>query len=302
MTKVKLLHNPAAGDEGHGKDELLSLIGSLGFDCRYASIKKKDWKEFENDLNFVIVAGGDGTIKKIAKQLLKRKVLEKTFPIALLPLGTANNIGKTLGITGDKEGIIASWKNAQVKNYDIGRIYNIEEAPFFLESFGYGVFPYLMQEIKNADKNLLDTPEKKKQTALELLHKIILAYEPKQCKLELDGTDHSGKFILAEIMNIKSIGPNLILSPEGDVGDGKFEVVIVDESDKEKFASYVLNKINGREEPYSFNTIKAKEVKISWDGTHVHADDKIIKLAKSVEVTISIQQGLLEFLVPQKHL
>ena len=41
---------------------------------------------------------------------------------------------------------------------------------------------------------------------LQLLREIISSYEPVHCKLEVDGTDHSGKFILAKIMNTKYIG------------------------------------------------------------------------------------------------
>src|ERR1051325_5153423 len=99
MKKVKLLHNPTAGDEEHSKKELVALIKSNGYDCKYSSTKDKDWAEFEEDLDFLIAAGGDGTIRKITKELLNRKKLEKILPIAPLPLGTANNIAKTLNIT-----------------------------------------------------------------------------------------------------------------------------------------------------------------------------------------------------------
>lgn len=297
MALVKLLHNPGAGSEEHGKDELISMIEKAGHQCRYSSTNSLFWKNFEEDLDFIVVAGGDGTVRQITKGLLDRNVLEKGFPIALLPLGTANNIAKTLGIEGDTEQIIASWSNAEVKKYDVGRIYNIKDGPFFLESFGYGLFPYLMQEMENVDKKQVDTPEKKIRTALEQLHRIILSYEPKQCRLEVDGKDYSGKFVLAEVMNIKSIGPNLFLSPGADPGDGEFEVVTVSEADKENFATYVLNKIDGKEETYSFNTLKAKQVKISWEGTHVHVDDKVVNLSESEEISIEMKAGLLEFLV-----
>lgn len=297
MKVAKLLHNPKAGEEGHGKEELISLIKSAGFTCRYSSTKVWDWDEFEEDIDFIIVAGGDGTVRKITKELLDRKMLDKTFPIALLPLGTANNISKTLHIEGKTEDIIQSWNTAKVKKYDVGRISNVEDALFFLESFGYGLFPYLMQEMEKVDEASTDTPEKKIQAALEVLHKIMLSYEPKDCKLMIDGTNYSGRFLLTEVMNIRSIGPNLFLSPGGDPGDGEMEVVLVPGEDKEKFASYILSKLNGSDENYTFKTIKAKEVQISWDGTHVHADDEVLKIKNKAEVSIEVKPGLLEFLV-----
>jgi diacylglycerol kinase family enzyme len=292
MKRIKLFHNPIAGDEEHTKKELLSLIKSNGFECTYVSVKEKDWKEFEEDLDFIIVAGGDGTVRKITKALLSRTLLERNIPIALLPLGTANNIAKTLGINGDTKEIIKSWQTASVKKYDVGRIEGVPESNFFLESFGYGLFPYLIKEIEKVDKRT------EMHTALELLHRIIVSYEPHFCRLKVDETDHSGKFLMAEIMNTRSMGPNLVLSPLADPGDGEFEVVLVPESQKDKFAAYVLSKIQGAEETYQFHTLKAKKVNINWEGTHVHLDDKIAKIEKSAPVKIELKAGVLEFLVP----
>jgi diacylglycerol kinase family enzyme len=59
-----------------------------------------------------------------------------------------------------------------------------------------------------------DTPE----GALKKLHEILSSYKPRQCHLEIDGTDHSGKFYMVEVMNIHSIGPNVALAPFADRG------------------------------------------------------------------------------------
>lgn len=91
-------------------------------------------------------------------------------------------------------------------------------------------------------------------------------------RIKIDGTNHFGKFLLAEIMNIRSISSNLFLSPDGH-RRGEFQVVLVPENDKDKFAAYVSNKINGAEEKYNFHTVKSKEVIISWEGTYVHAEN-----------------------------
>ncbi len=297
MKIVKLLHNPKAGDEGHAKEALLSQIEAAGFECRYSSTKSWDWDSFEDDIDMVAIAGGDGTVRKVTKKLLARKVIDKSFPIAVLPLGTANNISKTLQVYGRTEDLIRSWQNGKLKMYDVGKIYNIDDTFFFLESFGYGLFPYLMQEMKKQDKERTDTPEKSIQTALEILHSIALSYEPKECTLIVDGKDYSGKYILAEVMNIRSIGPNLFLSQYGDPGDGEMEVVLLPEEDKEKFAAYILHKLKGNDETFYFKTIKAKKVTISWNGTHVHADDAVLKVKENTEVKIEIRPGLLEFIV-----
>jgi diacylglycerol kinase family enzyme len=300
MKTINLLHNPTAGNEDHDEEGLTSLMEKNGFECQYSSLKK-DWKDIDEKVDFIVAAGGDGTIRKITKQLLDRKLSEKTWPIALLPLGTANNIAQTLEIAGNTEEIIQSWHHSHIKEFDVGRIRNLPKIEFFLESLGYGMFPYLIKKMKKVEKKEIPTPEQEIKTALETLREIIFSYEPKQCNLKIDGTDYSGKFLMTEIMNTKLIGPNLFLSPHGDPGDGEFEVIMIPEKDKEKLAAYVSDKLNGIESPYTFRQLKAKEIVISWDGTHMHVDDEVIKIDKGVEIEIELRKGLLEFMVPNKN-
>jgi len=298
MKQVRLLHNPSAGDEEHDKEHLIKMIEEQGYVCSYSSTKKKGWKDFENGLEVLAIAGGDGTVRKVVKALLERKMHQKIWPIGLLPLGTANNIGKTLNLEErSTEELIASWNNCNTKKFDVGMLYELEDASFFLESFGFGIFPYLMREIKKLEIRESSTPEEAIKEALKLLHNIILSYEPRQCKLKIDDADYSGIYIMAEIMNTQSIGPNLHLAPVADPGDGAFEIVLIAEKDKEKFANFVFDRLNGKDVAYDYSTIKAKEVTISWDGTHVHVDDEVIKIEKDVEVKVEMKEGLLEFLV-----
>src|SRR2546423_14870138 len=105
MRIVSLLHNPKAGNESHDKKKLREAIESAGFECRYLSTKKNGWKDFDEQVDFIVVAGGDGTVSKVAEELLKRNG-KKIIPIAILPLGTANNIAKSLHISGETEKII----------------------------------------------------------------------------------------------------------------------------------------------------------------------------------------------------
>ncbi len=297
MAIVKLLHNPGAGPDDHERDDLTSLIEKAGHECRYSSTKSLFWKNLDKDLDFLVVGGGDGTVRRITSELLDRKVLDKTYPIALLPLGTANNIAKTLGITGETETIINSWNNVNIKKYDVGRIHEIKQEPFFLESFGYGLFPALMREMESSRNEELNTPEKKITAARSVLQQLTRDYAASPCSLEIDGKDASGKFLLVEIMNIKSIGPNLFLAPDADPGDGYFDVVVVREDERDKFLKFIDSRESVENGAVQFRTVRAKSIKIRWDGSDAHVDDKTIRLAAGKEICVDIKAGLLEFLV-----
>lgn len=301
MKKARLLHNPAAGDEGHDKEELISLVEANGLDCIYSSVKKEGWDTIEPGIDLLIVAGGDGTVRRTVKKLLKGKLAEAPWPpIGLLPLGTANNIATTLDLH-DKEpaDLMQSWRAGKRKKFDVGALYGTGDHDFFIESFGYGIFPYLMGQMKKREAGEDETPEDQMRAALEMLYQLILAYEPRKCSLEIDGKDHSGKYIMAEVMNTKLLGPNIGLAMNSDPGDGQLEVVLIAEEDKGKFAAFILDKINEVETGYDFRTIKGRNISISWDGTHVHTDDEVIKIGKKEKVKIELRPGLLEFLVPR---
>lgn len=299
MQTVQLIHNPAAGDEEHDKQTLTAQINAAGFDCRYSSTKEKGWKTIAKDAKLIAVAGGDGTVRKVVKQLFRQSLTH--LPVAVLGLGTANNIAKAFGAYGDTASVIGRWKGATAKKVDIGLVQNVPGIAFFLEGFGFGIFPYLMKEMDKAGEEYA-SPEEELKAAVKRLHKILMEYTPRQCSLQVDGTDHSGKFFMVEVMNIRSIGPNMVLAPMADAGDGELDVVLVPEAHKEKFSDFLLHKLGGGDDSYQFHTLKAKNITIRWDGTRLHADDEMLKLPKQIEVKIAVQEGALQFLVPQDEL
>jgi diacylglycerol kinase (ATP) len=297
MKVVKLLHNPKAGDQDHSKKKLIQLIESQGYECYYSSAKKKGWDEIEPGVDFIAIAGGDGTVIKVISKLLKRRLIEKKYPVALLPLGTANNIATALNITQDTKQIIDSWKNGLLKKFDIGTISGIENS-CFIESLGLGVFPATINRMKQFDGKLQGDAQKKIRTALKVFQDVANGYKAKNCKLLVDGIDHSGRFLMLEIMNTTAIGPNITINPAADTGDGVFEVLIVSADEREKLDKYLSEKINGTDVPFGFKLLKAKKIHIVWEGTNLHVDDEFVKTTRPVKIDIELRAGLFDFMVP----
>ena len=52
--------------------------------------------------------------------------------------------------------------------------------------------------------------------ALEQLHNIVMSYVAKPFTIIIDGVPNTDHYLLIEVMNINSIGPNLNLSPNSD--------------------------------------------------------------------------------------
>jgi diacylglycerol kinase (ATP) len=295
---VQLLHNPGAGAQSFTKEQLLSMVQDEGWNCRYSSTKE-DW-ELDPTADIIVIAGGDGTVKKAVKQVLKNNKRPK---LAVLPLGTANNIAHSLGTTGDVRTVLHSIQNGDSKprKFDVGTIKGIPDIHFFIEGIGFGVFPEAVKKILNSNAPPSATPEESMQKTLKVIHETILSYKPDYCYMEVDGNIYSGMFLMLEIMNIRSVGPRLFIAPAADTGDGQLDIMMAREHEKEKLAEYIRNKIVRDEDISLLQTIRGKHISLQWYGTELHADDKLVSLQPSAELKIFIEEGALEFFANTKQ-
>lgn len=297
MKTAELLHNPTAGEEEHTEKQLVKSIKAAGFKCRYLSTKTDEWKHTDKDTEFYIVAGGDGTIRKVAKSIYCKETPD--LPVAILPMGTANNIAQTMGLTQPAEKIMESWHNGYIRQIDTGEVTGYDKPVFFLEGFGYGVFPRLMHTMKNYDKASMST-EERLQKALEELYSTVLSTPAQEYTLIMDNKDYSGKYLMAEVMNIRSIGPNLVMAPDADPGDGYFNVVLVTEQQRGLLAGYIAALLEGESNPvFPLHSITAQQIHIHSQELYAHADDKLLQLTEPLEMNIARGEKQLRFLVTQ---
>lgn len=294
-----LLHNPKAGDAEHSKKALTKLLEDHGFSCRYISVKE-NWQEFTPDIDFIAMAGGDGTVRKVLKGLDDKERPLGKWPLALLPLGTANNIARTLNIGGTDAEIVESWHGQTIKLVDLGRIQHNKEQLFFLEGVGCGLFASHMLEAKEAPDELDDSPEEKMKADLKVFYDKIFTAPALKCELTIDGKDYSGNYIMLEIMNIRSVGTRLLLAPKADPGDGVFDVVLIGDKDREQLARYIYDRMREENAKSDFRIIRGKSVSIKCDGGLYHIDDKSFNAEKGEKLEISLQEQILKFLVPEE--
>ncbi|MES2703820.1 MAG: diacylglycerol kinase family protein [Bacteroidota bacterium] len=298
MKVAQIFHNTNAGHGILSKKELLSLIAAAGYEAIYSAVKKGKLPEFDNNADFVVAAGGDGTINKVVKKVLKRKILDRQLPVAIIPLGTANNLNITLQERQDLKEILESWHAGHTKRFDVGVVTCSTDQTPFIEGVGVGLIPLLIREMSKHKEADDLPPAEQISFALRLLRDIARTFRPQECKVVIDGVDYTGKYLAVEIMNIRSVGPRLDMNPDGDVGDGKHDVVLIRDVDREQFEAYVTAKINGTDVPLGIMPIRAASVDISWSGTHAHIDDKVIKDIFPMRLITELRPGPVSFLVP----
>src|SRR6266704_695613 len=83
--RIALIYNPKAGDDGQpDAEDLLELVRAAGHEVTQHSSQDDHLAAFLDDApDLVAVAGGDGTVGKVAQIMLGRDI-----PLAALPTGT----------------------------------------------------------------------------------------------------------------------------------------------------------------------------------------------------------------------
>jgi diacylglycerol kinase family enzyme len=105
--------------------------------CFTGRSKEKDWEgAFREPIDRAIVAGGDGTVSRLAPWLAGRNTA-----FCILPLGTANNCARGLGQMHSIETIITQLNSAPIRKIDLGAITSSAGHRFFIESAGIGLLP-----------------------------------------------------------------------------------------------------------------------------------------------------------------
>lgn len=298
MKKAQIIHNPTAGIAGNTKDEIIELIANAGFTTKYVSTDDEDWESFsKNEMDVIFLAGGDGTVRKLASVLIDKNMCDRHIPIYLLPMGTANNIATSLGIFKNLN--TASLKNEkEIQKFTCGKLKGVKDENFFLEGVGFGVFPELIRQMKDTGKED-ETPDEKLKRTLRVLLETVKEFKAKKAKIKADGLKIKGTFLLVELMNIKYIGPNLEFAPNANVEDDFLDLVLIPEEKRKAFVEYVESLINEtsqfRDIEDFIKVLRVNKVKMKWKGTKLHVDDNLIEDYDGKKIKMKMNSKTFDF-------
>ncbi|HYN13046.1 MAG TPA: diacylglycerol kinase family protein [Burkholderiales bacterium] len=300
--QVTLIHNPGAGStkEKHAEG-LVAMLRDAGHEVRYQSSQDDDWdKVLEAPADLVVVAGGDGTVSRVAKRLVGAGI-----PLAPLPCGTANNISRSLGLVDRPfEELVRGWPQARRVKLDVG----VAEGPwgrrYFVEGLGIGLFASLLASDPKEKLPKFDKPQDTIAHALERMKQRVQSADPIALNASLDGKDISGRYLLLEAVNILYVGPSLFLAPDSKPGDGFLDVVLVTEAERDRLRNYLAQWQDNKQRLAVLPSHRGKHLSIEWTGFDLHIDDKLWpKHGKEAptppaRIEATLQGAAVEFLAP----
>jgi diacylglycerol kinase (ATP) len=285
IMRVTLFHNPTAGKEETTKEELLQLLNKAGHAVDYQSTDEDDYKDaLEDPGDWIVMAGGDGTVSKIIPKMVGSMVR-----FGLLPSGTANNIARALKITGTCQGAIEKWSDDHTRPFRVGIAEGSWGEKKFIEAVGWGIFPQLIKEMderKEEKEVSFDSRQEEIFYAIRMLLEVLEKYSPTYFQIELEGEDLSGEYLAVEVMNIKCLGPNIDLASDADPGDDLLDLVLLAEKDREDFRHYLQQRLEAKEPAPTFPVRQGRQLQISWKGAEAHLDDDPMESDGSVEIKL----------------
>lgn len=289
--RICLLYSENAGEGQSQGTRLRHAIESAGHEVAHLVEKDAELtRALEDAVDLVVAAGGDGTVARAATALASR-----TVPLAVLPLGTANNIARSLDISGPIEDIIRGWTTAEPAGLDLGTLSVAELTCPFVEGVGIGLIPRGIAAVPPEAHGPDDSAEEKVQRALSGYREVLAQLRPRRRTLALDGETLIGDFLLVEVLNIPLIGPALRLSPEVTPRDGLLSVVVAGERERAQLDGYLAAVANGRDARLDLPVHHARVVELR-DVDEAHVDDDVRRWPGGETLTLTIQPAAIRTL------
>ncbi|BCD99730.1 hypothetical protein MARGE09_P3932 [Marinagarivorans cellulosilyticus] len=165
---------------------------------------------YHTSVDLIILAGGDGTVSSVAKCLLETK-----SAFAILPLGTANDLARSLDIPTDIDAAFETILTGRLKAIDLGWV----NGSYFFNVANIGLGVDVTHEL---------TPEVKKSWGvlgyLKALFCSVVKAKHFRLKLKVDGKEHKIKSIHLGVGNGRFYGGGNIVDEDCMIDNGALSV------------------------------------------------------------------------------
>ncbi|UCZ53818.1 diacylglycerol kinase [Bacillus shivajii] len=223
MKKARLIYNPTSGREQVKKQlpYILQRLEKAGYETSAHATTGKDCAKraamlaCERGFDFVIAAGGDGTINEVVNGIAEQEVRPS---LGVIPAGTTNDFARALHIPRDIVKACDVLTEGRLQSLDVGKV----EEEYFINIAGAGTLTELTYEVPSRLKTMMG------QVAyyvkgFEKLPRI----KPTHVTIEYDGKWFEGEIMLFLVSNTNSVGGFEKLAPNAFLNDGLFDLIIL---------------------------------------------------------------------------
>ena len=261
MIRLALLANPESGSGEAGEVEALlsqrgAKVSAFGLDQCDAAAKA--------EVERIVVAGGDGSVACAAEAAGRAAV-----PLAVVPVGTANDFARALAIPQDTEQAVRlAVEGTRTRGLDLGRL---DDRPF-VNAASAGLSPLAARKAHGL-KRLLG-PFAYAVGAL----RAGLSAEPVACRVRCDGRESfSGRAWQVTVACTGAFGGGAGI--EADPHDGVLDVVVIEAGSRARLIVHAYGMRAGSvERQRRVLTCSGAEIEVETDGrTGFNVDGELLE-------------------------
>lgn len=231
--------NPTAG-KGRGAKVAANLDNLLMGKIEYTILTTEyaghgvelTQKAIDEGARYIVSVGGDGTMNEVLNG-----IGESNIPLGIIPVGTGNDLARTLGIPLDFEKSLEVLLNGKVISIDLGK----ERDNYFSIITGIG-FPSDVMYHVNTTSSLFKGPLK----ILAGIYKTMNKLRPLPLTITTDQSTFDCEVMGVFILNCKFTGGGLRIAPEADHQDGLLDMVLMHSMSKWDFLRLVPKTYSGK--------------------------------------------------------
>jgi diacylglycerol kinase (ATP) len=297
--RVLLIHNRNAGKGKYRRRDIACFIEEAGHLVRAVDKQDEDLeRHLARPFDLVAIAGGDGTVHRVAELMLGHST-----PFTILPLGTANNLAHSIGITGDPPALVQGWSEGTVLPFDALKVSHSGRDQVVFESVGLGLFTEAMcLAISHEDEAGKLSPKKRFDRDFRLLRKMVDTLPPVPCTIAVDGErGRRAAVVLCEVMNSRQIGSRLVLAPDASTSDGLLDLVLVTQRGRAQLRRF-MHRDPSDDHPPHLPVRQVRQVQITSRAKRIHVADTIERSPARTtawKISIEVLPAQLRVLIPK---
>lgn len=221
LKKVKFIYNPYSGEQVILKnlDNVIKIHQKYKYIVEPYRIEKDDsvGNAFNgmniDEYKYILIAGGDGTVDSVVNAMKENNI---DLPIGILPVGTANDFGKFLGISSNVTQACEDIINYEEKPIDIGKA----NGKYFVNVASTGLFTDISQKTDDELKNAIGKIAYYIKSIEEIPN-----FRRLKVKVSSKEVDFDDEMYLLLVFNGQTAG-NMRLAVQADASDGMLDVII----------------------------------------------------------------------------
>lgn len=294
--------NPAAGGQDNTRkinEAVKSLAAQKGFEYKVCiserpkhaeEIVHKIMKEYPDETVRFYACGGDGTLNEVAQGVVHYDNAQLTN----LPYGTGNDFIRIFS----KDGEFSLENLIDGEVMDIDYIETSEGVSVNITTIGLDArVARGMQKYKRIFKQNGQLPY-----VISIFENIVTPMS-RNLKIEIDGKDVSGDYVVLLVANGNYYGGGFNPVPDASVTDGKLNVLLIKKLSRLTVARVINAYKNGeyKNYPQYIDYFEAETVNVKQNDKYImdlNLDGEVIGVS---EAKISIGQKKIHFVVPKKY-